>query len=249
MITPRDKFIGVGFSALFVAILYKFSYPVPIFRYLALAFLSLLLTLAGYYYWRFSRLAIKFFWPIVLILLSFSVMAFAFFVMPNRFLQLSFLLIASSILTFQQISAFLPNGGSMANRVTINSFVFFIAISAAAHYYFRFSGIIYPIAVLSFVWVLTRATYEYTPLAGLAKNINALIMAFLTTQVFWVTSFLPFHYSVIGLLNFNVFYVLWQWDYAYIFQKLQIKQIIFNIVFIVILTLIVLLFTPWRVMI
>src|SRR5256885_456493 len=83
--------------------------------------------------------------------------------------------------------------------------VFFIAFSAYSWYFPKFQ-MPFTGAVLILTFLLARSVYEFVPQTRTVKNISSFVLAFFACQLFWVFTFLPFHYSVAGLMLFNIFY-------------------------------------------
>lgn len=243
----KHTLISAALSVAFVVSLALFAFPVPIFRYMVASFSMFLILATFYNVYRFQSLKRDSLWSVCLIMLFYGSFGTLFFLAPNHFLQYVFLGFSLIAVYLQQRIAVNIGENILASRVILTSAAFFLVISASANFYFKLPGIVYLAIVFIFCSGLSRAAYEYTPLPSITKFINALVVGLLTAEMFWALSFLPFHYSVLGLLGFCVFYFIWQLDYAYIFQTLTAKRVAFTSILLLTTILIVLAFTPWKI--
>lgn len=233
----------------FVVSLAVFAFPVPTFRFMLPSFLVFLFFAAIYNYYRFKKHPQATLWSVTLILLFYIAAGSVFLWAPNRVLQVAYLCLIGFLAFLQQRLVLNSGEGVVSSRVALTALLFFLSLSAGANYYFVLPDVVYMSVVFVFTFLLTRGTYEYTPLPNVSKHANALVVGLFATEFFWVLSFLPFHYSVLALMSFNCFFIIWQWDYAYIFKNLNLKKIIFSCLFLLSLTLFILAFTPWRVIV
>ncbi len=235
-------------TILFGVSLGYFAYPTPIFRYMAVSFVVFLLIALGYNAYFYGYEIRKYFWQIVLIMIGYGSLGIFFFLAPNEFLQILFFIIALPAIYFQQ--SLIANGSEslLSTRFILLSAPFFLAISAAANFYFKISGALYIAVVFIFCFFVTRGTYEYTPLGERAKYLNALVVSVITCQLVWALAFLPFHYSVLGLIAFFFYYFIWQLDYSSIFKTFNLKKALFTGSLLLVLVILLLLSTPWSVL-
>lgn len=257
MLTQKyHKIVSLAVGILFVVILQELSLPKPIFRFLvpALALFSLavfvynsfyLKSLKKYNFWIALR-------PFLLSLSGFGI----FLIIPSLFLRGIFLIASAAI--FALVEYFLD---SFAENILINetlliAFGFFISLSAFTQYFPNIGSslplhlslqIAYTAAAFLAAYLTTRAFYEFTPQPDAIKNASAIAIGLFCSEFFWGLSFLPFHYSVAGLLLFNLFYFSLILNYYHMFQALNFKKIQFHLALIVLCSGIALLATPWKI--
>lgn len=239
---------SIFFSVGFMVLLQELSFPRPIFRFLAPAMVGFLLILTVYNWWYLHSIEKYNVWNLVRPVLFF-VGSFALFnIIPVEFLRGLFLL---SIIVFGSVfEIFL---GNFAENLLINEILviaFSLCMSAAAYalLYFPSFEFIYLLIIFFGIAVITRAFYEFTPLDAKQKLITSLVIALFCTEAFWVMSFLPLHFSAIGLLLFNVFYFCFILNYYFIFNTLNIRKFQFHAVLFAAGSIFILLITPWKIL-
>ncbi len=247
MIARYHRIISAILSIAFLVVIQLFATPQPIFRFLIPAFFGLLAAF-GFYNWLYLGWQDKWNWWVWLRPLLFLVGWFGlFFIMPNDFLRGLFLLGGLPLVYF--IEALTSNVGQqlLFNEVLLTAFCFFMGAAAAAQYYPKFS-LLYTAVVFGFIALLCRASYEFTPLSAPHKSSSALIIALFTTELFWVLNFLPFHYSALALILFNLFYLCWALYYYFIFNHLTPKRIQFHLILASVFILAIVIITPWKIL-
>lgn len=248
MIANYHRIISAILSIAFLVVVQLFAAPLPVFRYLIPAFVGLW-AIFGLYNLFYLRLNEKFNWWVWLRPLLFLVGWFGlFFIIPNDWLRGLFLLAGLPIVYF--VEAFTSNVGQqlLFNEILITAFSFFMGAAAIAQYFPKFS-LFYTIAVFVFITLLCRASYEFTPLSVRNKWSSSLILAFFSTELFWALNFLPWHYSALAIILFNLFYFFWALYYYHIFNHLTPKRIQFHLILAAVFILVIVVVTPWKILI
>ncbi len=225
-----------------------FATPLPVFRFLLPAFIVFLLILGLYnfIYLKTIHKANVWIWlgPILFFVSWFGL----FFIVPNDFLRGMFLLLG--LLIGYWIENLLGHEGQhiIFNRVVIISFAGFVTIESLSSYYLVHS-LIYLLAVFGFLVLLVRSFYESTPQPVKVKWLGTLLVSLLCTELFWALSFLPFHYSVLALMLFNLFYLIWSLNYYSLFNILSPRKIQFQVLIAFAFIIFIVLLSPWRVLV
>lgn len=226
----------------------EFSYPRPVFRFLAPGLIVFLSVLTAYNWWYLKSISKYNIWTLLRPILFFMG-AFALFnIIPVEFLRGLFLLSAVFLGSIFQI--FLGNFAEnlLINETLIIAFALCMSAAAYALQYFPSFEIAYLLIIFAGTAITTRAFYEFTPLDNSQKLVASFVIALLCTESFWAMSFLPLHFSAIGLLMFNLFYFCFILNYYYIFNTLNIRKFQFHTALFAACSLFILLLTPWRIL-
>lgn len=235
------------FAILYVLSISWFAFPEAIFRFMLAGFLLFIILFAYYSRKYFRRIGRDSFWPILGNTAFFVGWSSLFLLAPSKFLQISFLVISLPI-SFLVIRLQGIVGESVqVIKVILSSVAFFLLVAGGSSFYFKLPAVWYLSSVFIFSVITARAAYEITPLDTTRKLLNSLVVGLLTTQFFWVFSFFPFHYSVLGLLSFEAFFVIWQLNYYFIFNRFSRQKVGLLALLIIFATLLVLMVTPWSV--
>ncbi len=246
-LTKYHKFSAGALSALYVWVLYNWTTPVPIFRFLLPAFLCIL-GLTAYYNLKYLTTGqAKNVWPILRVALLQSAGFLLFFVMPSAPARIMFLMISFIFLFISEYLILDFSENILFNEVILISFGFFYGFNGLLWNFptFNYIGLLALFVVLS---LLTRCFYEFAPLTAKAKWINALVLAFLSAQIFWACLYLPFHFSALAVIGFNLYYLLVGLNYFYIFNTLTEKKFKFYVGLSGVCILLVMLTTPWKIL-
>lgn len=242
----HHNLISLSLGLLFLVIVGKFSTPEPIFRFLLPAFL-IYAGLTAWYNRRYLTAINKYnFWlllrPFLLQLSAFGI----FLIIPSPFLRALFLL--SAVLIIASAEIFLGNAAEniMLNETLIIAFGLFFSLFAADYYApayepWWFLGVFLGSALLA------RSFYELVPRSDAVKGFGAVVIGLFCGEFYWALNFLHFHYSVLSLLLFNVFYFCLVVNYYHLFRMLNFKKIQFHLFLILICGLLALLATPWAI--
>ncbi len=241
------KLISVFFGVAFLIVLQSFSNPAPVFRFLVPAFILLLIVLSLYNYWYLLKLEKFNNWillrPVLLLSSGFTL----FILTPNSFLRGWFLLCTMLVIMFFEF--FL---GDFAENLLLNEtllIVFGCFVSAAAYnFYFPQFHIICTICLFLGTFFATRGFYEFIPQHETHKLVSSLVLGLFMSEVFWALTFLPFHYSALAIILFNVYYFCLMINYYSIYETLNTKKVQFHFGLLAACILFVLLLTPWSIL-
>jgi hypothetical protein len=114
------------------------------------------------------------------------------------------------------------------NQILLTAFTFFISLFAF-NWYFQYSSFYFLVASFVLTTLLTRSSFASTPVPISIQWIGAIALGLFITQTYWALSFLPFHYSALGLILFAVFYCVWTLYYHYLFNHITIKKVQFHL--------------------
>jgi len=239
--------ISALIGVLFVVVLQAFAAPVPVFRFLLPAFIIYLGAVTAYNHWFLREGTAYNIWTLVrpgLFILGWFGL---YFIIPNTGWRGVFLLLAAAVIYFME--RLLGNQGEQLvfNETLIISFAGFMTLTALSHYYL-IPGTAYLAAVFVWTAAVARSSYELTPVSSRAKWINSICLAFVMAELFWACSFLPLHYSALGLLMFNTFYCAWTLCYHFLYNHLTAKKIQYHVVLSLLFTALILAVTPWRIL-
>jgi hypothetical protein len=211
-------------SIAFLVVVQLFSSPVPVFRYLVPAFSVYLAVLSGYAYWHLWRSHQFSFWLWLRLPLFLLAWFGFFFLIPTALLQGVFLLVSLVLLYFFQLTMGKLGEQVLFSQTLLTAFAFCMFIMAFSSY-FPVSSLLYFVLLVVFVSLLVRASFELTPATRQGKFLGAALVTALLAELFWSLSFLPLHYSALGLILFNFFYFIWSLYYYYLFKLLTLQKI------------------------
>jgi len=246
--------IGVGF--------FLTLQNLSIFRYLLPAFLIFTLLVSWYNKWYLRQIQKYNFWvivrPFLLLWSGFGI----FFTVPSAGMRSLFLAVSILLIIFFElmIGNFAEN--LLINETLIISLGLFITFSAFNQYFLKIENFnlvffqikslslqpFYIIGLILSSFLLARSFYEFIPKPNKTKILASLIIALFCVELFWSLSFLPFHYPVLGLILFNIFYFCLIISYYHFFQTLNFKKIQFHLMFIILTSSSVALTTPWKIL-
>lgn len=254
----------IGFG--YVAMLWQLSLPQPVFRVLLPVFLLFCLA-AAYYNRRYLRSIEKYnVWVLLRsILLLLSGLAI-FFLLPTPAFRNLFLLSAFFMVSFVELNLGNFSENLLVNETLLVGFGLFVGLSAAAQYFPDFQRLslhlgkwhlldwqfslqpLYLLGVFVAALFLARAFYEFIPQGSRTKWVAGLAIGLFCSELFWAESFLPFHYSVLALILFCLFYFCLILNYYYLFHSLTLKKIQFHLLLVGLAIALVILATPWKIL-
>lgn len=248
MIGKYHRIISAILSIAFLVVVQIFATPQPIFRYLIPAFVGLLAVFA-LYNWVYLRSEQKFNWWLWLRPLLFLVSWFGvFFIIPADWLRGLFLLVGLPLVYFIEATTSSVGQQLLFNEVLLTAFCFFMSAAAVVQYFPRF-GLWYMVAVFAFTTLLSRASYEFTPLTPRNRWSSSLTIALFSTELFWALNFLPLHYSALAVILFNLFYLCWALYYYSVFNHITPKRVQFHLILAAVFIFVIVVVTPWRILI
>lgn len=238
--------ISAVIAILFLVILQVFATPLPVFRFLAPAYLGYIVAVALYNRWYIRKLNAWNFWMWLRLPLFFLSWFGLFFLIPSGLGRGMFLLISLPLVFFFESLV-----GNSGQQLGWNEFLLTVAglliTLFGLSYYFILPGIVYLFTVFVSVAVVVRSSFEFVPDEPGVKWIAALSLGLFTTELFWSISFLPLHYTALAIFAFNVLYVLWIIYYHYLYKTLTRKQVQFHLALALGLAIIMFLSTPWSI--
>ncbi len=165
------------------------------------------------------------------------------FVIPSFFWRSAFLLSGVPLIYF--FEALLGNTGEqlLLNQVLIAAFSLFLSITAFSHYYLL-PGMVYLALLFIISLLLIRSSFETVPVSLRMRWSSSVGLSLFVVELFWALQFTPLHYSAVGLLVFNGFYLCWVLYYYNLYHHLTTKKIQFHIVLAIIFTAVILIATP-----
>ncbi len=240
------RIISAVIAILFLVVLQLFASPDPIYRFLIPAFLAYLIALAFYNRWYLLKTDSFNFWVWLRIPLFLASWFGLFFLIPSGLGRGLFLLFSLPIIFF--FESLVGNQGQQLgwNEFLLTCGALLISLFGFS-YYFILPGVLYLLIVFVSVSLVVRTSLELVPHDPLVKWIAALALGLFATELFWVVSFLPLHYTALAIFSFNVLYVLWIIYYHYLYKTLTWKQIQFHLILALVLGIIMFVSTPWSI--
>ncbi|HMQ02041.1 MAG TPA: hypothetical protein PKD79_03165 [Candidatus Doudnabacteria bacterium] len=240
------KFVSAFFGIGFVAMLHFLTVSGPVFRYL-LGGLALYLTILTLYNWRYllSQQAYTL-WLLLRVPLFVFVWFGLLLIVPFGPVR-TFLLLVGLILIFVFETLIANKGQQLGWNIFLISLAGLFLGLYGFHFYFPLSGLLYLGLIFLGTTMLVRVSVEAVPHSNQVKWFAALVLGLFAAQLFWITQFLPLHFSVLAIISFNVLYLLWTIYYHYLYQSLSRRQIQFHLLLVLILSGLILISTPWTI--
>lgn len=245
-ILKNHKYVSFGIGLLFLLVLQKFAVPEPIFRFLLPAFLIYLILVIAYNRWYLKKIQKYNFWDMLLPELLMAAAFGVFLVIFSQGLRGIFLVTAVFVIAFSEIILGNMAENLMLNQTLLVAFGLFFGFFGAYFYAPNFEPL-YLIGVFTGASLLARTFYESVPQAPKTKLIGAVTLGLFCAELFWVLNFLQFHFSVLSLVLFNIFYFCLILNYYHLFNNLNFKKIQFHLLIIVFCSLLAVIATPWTV--
>ncbi len=247
------RIVSAVIAILFLVVLQVYATPAPVFRFLLPAFAAYVIAIMLYNSWYLKRTNNwnKWLW---LRFPLFVVSWFGlFFLIPSGLGRGMFLLFSIPIIFFFEILV-----GNTGQQLGFNEFLLTCAALLISLFGFNYyfpkineygisSGLVYLTLVFVSVTVTVRSSLELVPHESLVKWVASLALGMFATELFWVMSFLPLHYTALAIFTFNVLYVLWIIYYHYLYKTLTWKQIQFHLILALVLGIVMFMSTPWTI--
>lgn len=241
----------------FLGLMQTFSKPDPVFRFLLPVFLLLAFVVTVYNKKYLEYLQKYNFWvlfrPVMLLCAGFGI----YMLLPFGYMRTLFLLVtAVLIFLFEMFLGNFAENVLISETIIITFGILFTIFGLNLYFPFLktpylnniFSmQAIYSLGVFVALYLLTRAFYSFAPQDSRNQTVSALVLAFFCSQMFWVLTLLPLHFSVLALLLTNFYYFCIILNYYFIFNTLSAKKIYFHFALIVLTSAVALLSTPWKV--
>ena len=246
MLLKYHKLISFCIGLAFLIVVQKFSTPEPVFRFLLPAFLIYAGVVSLYSRWYLKKIDKYNVWLVVRSLLLVSAAFGVFLIIPNDFFRGMFLIFAVVVISFFEIIS----GHVAENILIIETLLIAIGLFltfAGLYQYIPDYGTLYLAAVCAGSGLLARSLFEFIPQPVAVKKIASIVLALFTAETFWALNFLPFHYSVLALLLFNLFYICLIFNYYHFFHILNSQKILFHLFLIAACDAVVLTATRWKI--
>lgn len=243
----RHKYISALFAITFLVIVQVFGNAIPIFRFLVLAFIVYLAGLT-FYNWKYLKSQDQLSWWLLVRVPVFVLVWFGLlFIIPTGYGRYFFLIASLPVIFF--FETLVANKGQQLgwNLFLLSLASLFISLYGF-NFYFPLNGLLYLALIFAGVLTLVRISVESVPHSTNVKWLSGLVLGLFSAELFWVLQFLPLHYSVLAVINFNVLYLLWAIYYHYLYQTLTSKQIQFNILLALGLSILILFSSPWTIL-
>ncbi len=242
----HHKLISIALGLLFLIIVQQFAAPQPIFRFLFPAILAYGLLVWFYNRWYLKQISRYNFWvlirPTLLLVGAFGVVLF----IPSFGLRGLFLTAAVACVAFFEALV-----GNLAENILLNEtllIAFGLFFTFFAQYYYAPSAEPwYLLGVFLSSSLLARSFYEAVPRSQKVKAIGAISIGLFCSELYWALNFLDFHYSVLALFLFNIFYFCLILNYYHLLHMLNFKKVKFHLLLIAACGLLALLATPWSI--
>jgi hypothetical protein len=242
----HHKIISFCAGLIFLIVLQKFATPVPIFRFLLPAFLVYAAALATYNYYYLKQLDKYNFWTVlrsVMLLLSlFGV----FLVLPTANLRGLMLIVSVVLIIFFEILI----SSAAENILLVETLLIAFGLFCTAFgFYFDAPGYgpYYLLVVFFSAFLLARSFFEFVPKPDKVKLVSAIAIGLFCSELYWVLNFLQFHFSVLALILFNIFYFSLIASYYQFYHILNFKKIKFHLFLMSACVVVVLITTPWNI--
>ena len=243
----RHKIFSAILAVAYVIIVQWFASPIPVFRFLVPAFIGFLIILT-LYNWRYLKSQNDLSWWLlvrvpVFVLVWFGVL----FIIPTGYGRVLYLFASVPVIFFFE-TLVANKGQQLGWNLFLLSLASLLMALYGFNFYFPLSGLVYLALIFVGVLTLVRISVESVPHPSNVKWLAGLVLALFAAELFWVLQFLPLHFSVLAVINFNILYLLWAIYYHYLYQTLTSKQIQFNILLALGLSIIILVSSPWTIL-
>ncbi len=242
----RHKIFSIIFAIGFSALIYFLTRGDLVFRYLVPAVLLYLVALS-LYNWRYLLSQAQYnLWLLIRVPLFILIWFGLLFIIPLGFVRTTFILFSIPLIfIFETLVA--NKGQQLGWNLFLVSLASLMLGLYGFHFYFPLSGLVYLGLVFLGVCVLVRTSVDAVPHESTVKWFASLVLGLFAAQIFWILQFLPLHFSVLAILSFVILYLLWAIYYHYLYQSLTRRQIQFNLLLVIILSVIILISSPWTI--
>lgn len=240
------KLVSLGFAFAYAILIQAMIGDNLVFRFFVPAFLIYLVILTCYN-WRYllSQQALN--WWLVIRMSLFVLIWFGLlFIIPSSIGRNLYLLFSLPIIfIFETLVA--NKGQQLGWNIFLLSLASLLIGLYGFNYYFPLSGLLYLILVFAGSTILVRSSIEAVPHPAAIKWFASLILGLFAAQLFWILQFLPLYFSVLAVLSFVILYLLWAIYYHYLYQSLTRRQIQYNLILVIIFTILILISSPWTI--
>lgn len=231
------------FSALFAATFFVTVYSNHSLR--SLAFFVILEIIAASIYNSFHvKVQHGYYWSAIRFALLQTSIALLALALPAgfRFIPLA---LSAVLLYFSQLLISVASEQLLFIETLMSFFGFSLGLFAISFYFAPPSTVILGLIFL-FATIAARCGFDPIPRSGREKAFYAFLIGLSVTEITWALLLLPLHFSALGIIDFNAFYVLWMLSYFYFHHNISGKKIIFHVSFAMVLIIITLIATPFK---
>lgn len=214
-----------------------------VFRYLFFLIALLTILLLAYNTWHLLRNKIFTIWNLVRMFFFIISLVSIYFIVPNDILKELFLLFSSLLFYFIELNIKVFSEQLIFLETLLSYFGFSLGIFALIFYFLTKSTFILLLICLG-TYFISRSSLDYIPQSPQKKNFYALLISLAILEIGWSLLLLPFHFTALAVIMFNVFYVLWIIVYYHLFNNLSLKKVSFHVIFSSILIILTFLSTP-----
>jgi hypothetical protein len=186
-----------------------------------------------FFYWSVLRFA----------LLQISIFLLAL-VSPSA-LKVIILLACSLLAYFAQLTITAVSEQMLFLETLFTFFGFSMAIYAASFYFAPKSTEVL-LAVFLSTALICRSSFDFIPRPSWEKSLYSILIGLCVAEIGWSLLLLPFHFTALGIIAFNAFYVIWILTYYHLYNNISSKKIGFHLLFSAVLIIAVLVVTPWK---
>ncbi|GAC1412400.1 MAG: hypothetical protein NVSMB66_1330 [Candidatus Doudnabacteria bacterium] len=242
MLDMSHKVFSSIIALAFLVLIQSFS---GILRHLLLAMSIYVIVVLAYNYWYLKKQNFYVFWSWIRILFFIASMIGIYLVVPNSFSKGLFLVIAPFAIFFLEARLLIASEQVLFFETLISYFGLALGIFGDNYYLLPKSFVtLLLLGVITFL--ISRASFDYTPQNGQQKNFFSWFLTLCVLEISWALVFLPFHFTVLAIILFNIFYVLWIVIYYHLFNNLTVKKVAFHLILSTLLILLTLATTPWK---
>lgn len=236
------KVVSSIIALLFLVLIQSFG---GVFRFLLPVMTLYVLGFLAYNYWYLKKNNVLNNWSLIRPMLFIFSMIGLFFVVPDGFLKGLFLIFSVIVIYFLEIGLLVVSEQVVFLETLVSYFALSMAIFAW-NFYLLPKSTLTLLLLGAMTFLIARASLDYVPQSDQKKNFWAALITFCLLEVSWALVFLPFHFTALVVILFNVFYVLWIIIYFYLFHNLNRQKVSFHVIFSAILIVLTILSTPWK---
>ncbi len=235
----KHKIVSVLFAAIFFVTLYATS---SLHQLVAFAVIEIVLAVVYNvyhlknekgFYWSAIRFATL---QVAITLLALG--------LPTGFRFIP-LLLCGILLYFSQFLIAVVSEQLLFIETLLSFFGFAMGIYAISFYFSPASTMILGLLFIAAA-LCARCGFDPIPRSGKEKAFYSLLIGLCVAEIGWALLLLPLHFTALGIIAFNVFYVLWMLSYFHFHHNITGKKIIFHISFSVVLIIAALAATPLK---
>ena len=243
----HHKFVSFLIGLAFVIVLQSLAHPEPVFRFLVPAYAAYMIAVFFYNRWYLQQLQSLNQWALIRNELLLAAGFGLYLIIPSEAVRGLFLLTGVGVIAFFELML-----GKHSENIVLNETLFvaaglFFALSAFSQYIPSYQTL-YSVLIFAGTALLARSFYDYMPQSGEAKTVGALVLGLFASEIFWALSFLPLHFSALGIILFDFVYFALMMNYYFLFHTLNFKKMQFHLFLIVASGLLVIAATPWKIL-